>query len=281
MKILQNTLLRNNIISVVQGLAFASILIVLLYTFDFLHIIIVAIIASIGLQSWCPLNPCYADYITSAEAPLASLSLLIAMIITKSVLLSIIITFVILFTYHYFFSFYELYHDVYFTSLLFTIILIFISIYLQQIEVFDDYTIKIFTGIISDTSSFVIIAIIMSLLYVYLSKLQFELRIIGLGQYYSNLLPLHENIIHGISSISRAIISTMVFLLIGWFGALLTTIPFIRNLRPIPCILLFTIIISLLLYTQHVIHPYYIILPIVSIDFLYVFSLSKRLPCSS
>ncbi len=264
-----------------QGLALATIVIALLYTFDFLHIIIVAFIAAIGLQSWCQLNPCYADYITSAEAPLASLSLLIAMIITKSVLLSIFITFVILFTYHYFFSFYELYHDIYFTSFLFSIILLFISIYLNQFEVFDDYTIKIFTGIISDTSSTVVIALIMSLLYVYLSKLKFELRIIGLGQYYNNLLPLHENSIHGISSLARAIISTMVFLLIGWFGALLTTIPFNRKSNPTSCILIFTIIISLLLYAINFIHPYYIIIPSVTIDFLYVLFLSKRLPCSS
>jgi len=264
-----------------QALVIAASVIVLLHVFNFLHIIIIAFIASIGLQSWRILNPCYADYITSAEAPFASLSLLITMLISHSMTLSVIVTFLVLFIYHYFFSSYELYHDIYFTALLFSITLLFISVYLNTVVIFNDYTIKIFTGVHSNTSSIVIISILMCITYMYLSKLTYEFKIIGLGKHYINLFGFDENIIHSISSIIRALISTIIFMLIGWFGSLLTTITLMRRSNQTLSVIIFTLIISLLLYAKNFIHPFYIIIPVVIIDFVYVFFLGKRLPCSS
>jgi len=281
MKVLQNPYIRNNIITVMQAIVIAASVIVLLRVFSFLHIIIIAFVASIGLQSWRLLNPCYADYITSAEAPLASLSLLIIMVISHSMTLSIIVTFFVLFIYHYFFSSYELYHDIYFTALLFSIILLFISIYLNTMGIFNDYTTKIFTGIHSNTSSIVTISILMCVTYMYLSKLTYELNIIGLGNNYINLLGFDEHIIHVISSITKALMATMIFMLIGWFGSLLTTMPLMRRSNQTLSVIIFTLIISLLLYAKSFIHPFYIIIPVVFIDFVYVFFLGKRLPCSS
>ncbi|HXK66029.1 MAG TPA: hypothetical protein PK348_07160, partial [Spirochaetota bacterium] len=153
MKLLQNPYIRNNSITIIQALIIATSVIALFHVFHLLHIIIIAFIVSLGLQVWCQLNPCYADYITSAEAPIASLALLITMLISHSMSLSIVVTFIVLFIYHYFFSSYELYHDIYFTALLFSIILMFVSLYLNNIGVFNEYTIKIFTGVQSNTSS--------------------------------------------------------------------------------------------------------------------------------
>ncbi|NMB66045.1 MAG: hypothetical protein GYA16_14365 [Spirochaetes bacterium] len=281
MKLLQNPYIRNNSITIIQALIIAASVIVLLHVFNFLHIIIIAFIVSLGLQLWCQLNPCYADYITSTEAPLASLALLITMLISHSMSLSIVVTFIVLFIYHYFFSSYELYHDIYFTALLFSTILMFVSLYLNNIGIFNDYTIKIFTGVQSNTSSSIaIISILMSILYTYLSKLKYEFRIISLGHNYINLLGIDENIIHGISSIAKALISTMIFILIGWMGSLLTTIPLLRKSSQPLYIMIFTAMLSLLLYAIHFVHPFYIIIPVVIIDFVYVFFLGKRLPCS-
>jgi len=281
MKLLQNPYIRNNSITIIQALIIAASLIALFHVFHFLHIIIIAFIVSLGLQVWCQLNPCYADYITSAEAPIASLALLITMLISHSMSLSIVVTFIVLFIYHYFFSSYELYHDIYFTALLFSIILMFVSLYLNNIGVFNEYTIKIFTGVQSNTSlSIAIISILMSILYTYLSKLKYEFRIISLGHNYINLLGIDENIIHGISSIAKALISTMIFILIGWMGSLLTTIPLLRKSSHPLYIMIFTAMLSLLLYAIHFVHPFYIIIPVVIIDFVYVFFLGKRLPCS-
>lgn len=280
MKLLQNPYIRNNSITIIQALIIATSVITLLYVFNFLHIIIIALIVSLGLQLWCQLNPCYADYITSAEAPLASLALLITMLISHSISLSIVVIFIVLFIYHYFFSSYELYHDIYFTALLFSIILIFVSLYLNNMGIFNDYTIKIFTGVQSNTSSIAIISILMSILYTYLSKLKYEFRIISLGHNYINLLGIDENIIHGVSSIAKALISTMIFILIGWMGSLLTTIPLMRKSRQPLYIMLLTVILSLLLYAIYFVHPFYIIIPVVIIDFVYVFFFNKRLPCS-
>ncbi|MEJ5362567.1 MAG: hypothetical protein WBK20_15000 [Spirochaetota bacterium] len=280
MKILQNQYIRNNSIIIVQALVIAASVIVLLHVFNFPTIIIIAFIASLGLQSWCQLNPCYADYITSAEAPLGSTALLITMLISHSLPLSIVVTFFVLFIYHYFFSSYELYHDIYFTALLFTIILTFIIIYLNAIQIFNDYSIKIFTGLYSNTSSIGIITIFISILYMYISKSIHEFRIISLGQNYINLLGIDENIIHGISSLAKALISTLIFILIGWMGSLLTTTSFMRKSSQHLSIMIFTVILSLLLFAIQFIHPFYIIIPVVIIDFVYVFSLGKRLPCS-
>ncbi|MEW6525432.1 MAG: hypothetical protein AB1444_02035 [Spirochaetota bacterium] len=280
MKILQNQYIRNNSITIVQALLIAASVIVLLHVFNFPKIIIIAFIASLGLQSWCQLNPCYADYITSAEAPLASIALLITMLLSHSLPVSIVVTFFVLFIYHYFFSSYELYHDIYFTALLFSIILTFIIIYLNTIQIFNDYTIKIFTGLYSNTSWIVIISIFISILYLYITKLIHEFRIISLGQNYINLLGINENIIHCISSIAKALISTIIFILIGWMGSLLTTIALIRKSSQLLSIMTFTVMLSLLLYALHFIHPFYIIIPVVIIDFVYVFFLGKRLPCS-
>lgn len=257
-----------------QGLLIAASLILLLHVFSFLHIIIIAFVASLGLQSWCRLNP-YADYITSAEAPLASLSLLITMVIFHSLSLSIVFTFLVLCIYHYFFSSYELYHDIHFTALLFSIIMLFISIYLNTMETFNEYTIRIFSGVCSNTSSIVIISICMSIVYMYLSKLTYECKIIGLGKSYSYLLGFDENIIHGISSILRALIVTVIFILIGWLGSLLTTFPIMRRSNPISFVIICTVIISVLLYAKNFIHPFYIIIPVATIDFVYVFFLSR------
>lgn len=280
MKILQNQYIRNNSIIIVQALVIAASVIVLLHVFNFPTIIIIAFIASLGLQSWCQLNPCYADYITSAEAPLGSTALLITMLISHSLPLSIVVTFFVLFIYHYFFSSYELYHDIYFTALLFTIILTFIIVYLNAIQIFNDYSIKIFTGLYSNTSSIGIITIFISILYMYISKSIHEFRIISLGQNYINLLGIDENIIHGISSLAKALISTLIFILIGWMGSLLTTTSFMRKSSQHLSIMIFTVILSLLLFAIQFIHPFYIIIPVVIIDFVYVFSLGKRLPCS-
>jgi len=264
-----------------QALVIATSVIMLLHVFSFLHIIIIAFVASIGLQSWRILNPCYADYITSAEAPIASLSLLIIMVISHSMTLSVIVTFLVLFIYHYFFSSYELYHDIYFTALLFTIILLFINIYLNTMGIFNDYTTRIFTGIHSNTSSIIIISILMCITYMYLSKLTHEFKIIGLGNNYINLLGFDAQIIHITSSIARVLIVTIIFILIGWLGSLLTTIPLMRRSNQTSSVIIFTVIISLLLYAKSFIHPFYLIVPVVIIDFVYVFFLSKRLPCSS
>ncbi len=280
MNILQNPNIRNNTITILQALIIAASVIALLQVFNFIHIIIIAFIASLGLQSWCQLNPCYADYITSAEAPLASVALLITMLISHSLQLSIVVAFLVLFMYHYFFSSYELYHDIYFTALLFTIILLFIIIYLNTMDVFNDYTIKMFTGLFSNTSSIIIISIFISIQYMYLLKLQYEVRIISIGQNYINLLGIDKNIIHGISSIVKAFISAMIFILIGWMGSLLTTIPFMRKSSQPLSIMILTVMLSLLLYAIRFIHPFYIIIPVVIIDFVYVFSHAKRLPCS-
>lgn len=146
--------------------------------------------------------------------------------------------------------------------------------------IFNDYTIKIFTGVQSNTSSIAIISILMSILYTYLSKLKYEFRIISLGHNYINLLGIDENIIHGVSSIAKALISTMIFILIGWMGSLLTTIPLMRKSRQPLYIMLLTVILSLLLYAIYFVHPFYIIIPVVIIDFVYVFFFNKRLPCS-
>lgn len=280
MKVLQNPYIRNNIITVIQALVIAASVIMLLHVFSFLQIIIIAFVASIGLQSWCELNPCYADYITSAEAPFASLSLLLIMVISHSMTLSIIVTFLVLFIYHYFFSSYELYHDIYFTALLFSIILFFITMYLHAMGIFNDYTTKIFTGIYRTTPSIVTISICMSIAYMYLSKLKFEFKIIGLGNNYINLLGFDEHLIHIISSIARALIATMIFMLIGWLGSLLTTIPRLRRSNQTQSVIIFTVIISLLLYAKSYTNPFYIIIPVVIVDFLYVSFLGQRLPCS-
>ncbi len=274
------TLIRNNSITILQALVIAASLIILVRLFNFLHIVIIAFIAAMGLHSWCKLNPCYADYITSAEAPLASLALLITMVISHSIPLSIVVTFLVLSIYHYFFSAYELYHDIYFAAFLFSIILLLVILYLSNVGIFNDYAYKIFTGLVRNTWSITIISICMSVLFMYISKLRYELHIVGLGLKFYNLLGCNVNIIHGISSITRALLSTLIFLLIGWMGSLLTTIPHLRTSRQSLTIFTFTVIISLLLFTIHFIHPLYIIIPLVVIDFLFVAFLGKRLPCS-
>ncbi|MCX8124347.1 MAG: hypothetical protein N3F66_09305 [Spirochaetes bacterium] len=281
MKLLQNTLIHNNIVAVLQGLCIAAIAIAFFFIFDFLHIVTIAFIASIGLQSWCQLNPCYPDYITSAEAPLASLSFLIVMIITQSVPLSITVTLIVLLAYHYFFSSSEVYRDTYFTALLFSIVFLFISAYLNHIGTFDDYPGKIIIGVRGNTLSIIIISTLMSMLHIYLSKLKYELSIISLGSNYYTLLPFNETVFPLIISITKAVVTTFIFLLIGWMGALLTTIPLLRKSNQIISVIVLTIIISSLLYAQHYISPLYIIIPIVIIDFFFVFIHAKRLPCSS
>ncbi|MGQ9842876.1 MAG: hypothetical protein ACUVRK_04850 [Spirochaetota bacterium] len=275
MKVLQNLYIRNNIITIMQALVISACVITLLQLFSFLQIIIIALVASIGLQCWRELNPWYADYITSAEAPFASLSLLIIVVISHSMTLSIIVTFLVLFIYHYFFSSYELYHDIYFTALLFSIILFFITMYLHTMGIFDDYTTNIFTGFHSNTSSIVTISICMCIAYMYLSKLKYEFKIIGLGNNYISLLGFDEHLIHIMLSIARTLIVTMIFMLIGWLGSLLTTIPRLRRSNQTQSIIIFTVIISMLLYAKSYTNPFYIIIPVVTIDFLYVFFLAR------
>lgn len=280
MKLLQNPLYRINSIVILQGCTAAVGTYVLLHIADAASLFIIAFTATIALLTWSRLHHDYADYVTNAEAPIATLTFLAAMMLFHSLIAAAIAAFVVLWAYNYFFDFSPSFPDSLLIAAVFIVILVFAAAYIHHSEYLAHVPINIFSGIVADSTTVSILFLISVMIFLYTGRTRYELLAISSGHHYYDILSVHTHTIHLIMSLLKTAVAIIIFLLIGWLGALLLTIPFLRTLNTIASMIVLTVWIAVLLLAADYINPFYIIMPLVAVNFILVLFLQKRALCS-
>ena len=282
MKILKSRQLCNSIIIVVSSLLLSGFIMLLYCNVDYSRTIIVAITASFSLISWRKINASITDYVTNGDAPIATLTMIAMLILTRSLSLSIIAAFIILFLYHYFFLPFQRQDDSALLAFLFTAILLFIMYFAsnRMIPIPVPLHTLFCAQSIPSSPIMAFIVVISITLYMFIKQLRYEFTIITLGKDYFTILGVSKTSIELLKAFITTLAAMIAIILAGWLGAFFYSMPFLSKTNDVITLIVLALCITLLLYVSYFVNPFSVIIPLIITDFCFLAIVTRRMPCS-
>ncbi len=282
MKILKSHQLYNSIIIVVSSLLLSGFIMLLYCNVDYSRTIIVAITASFSLISWRKINASITDYVTNGDAPIATLTMIAMLILTRSLSLSIIAAFIILFLYHYFFLPFQRQDDSALLAFLFTAILLFIMYFAsnRMIPIPVPLHTLFCAQSIPSSPIMAFIVVISITLYMFIKQLRYEFTIITLGKDYFTILGVSKTSIELLKAFITTLAAMIAIILAGWLGAFFYSMPFLSKTNDVITLIVLALCITLLLYVSYFVNPFSVIIPLIITDFCFLAIVTRRMPCS-
>ncbi len=249
---------------------------------DYSRTIIVAITASFSLISWRKINASITDYVTNGDAPIATLTMIAMLILTRSLSLSIIAAFIILFLYHYFFLPFQRQDDSALLAFLFTAILLFIMYFAsnRMIPIPVPLHTLFCAQSIPSSPIMAFIVVISITLYMFIKQLRYEFTIITLGKDYFTILGVSKTSIELLKAFITTLAAMIAIILAGWLGAFFYSMPFLSKTNDVITLIVLALCITLLLYVSYFVNPFSVIIPLIITDFCFLAIVTRRMPCS-